>query len=310
MDNLIPIIPTSGDSHLLGAHLKVMHETDLISPHRPTFDEAARASAEALDRFERVIRNPERYSYIYRYPQNLEIWRNADSHKFSIFREKYTGELERFCLENLFGTESNEGVLVPTQLGHIYMSLLANEIGKTKNLPILTDISYLDRLNLETTVIEDRNLRYARSIINLNLPDNLNQIKIDEIIKLRNKKGFKATLSSFHRELNNFINNIENPTPSPENFSNFISINEELTDYIAEIGASFISVALASWIVLNSDPSTIMELINDSIAPAAQAGIASLISFRSIKNGTFSRRKARQYVSNINRMNFSRAIKS
>src|ERR1039457_1576248 len=65
LDKLSPIIPYSADIFLSDTHRMLAEETDLISPHRPSYEEGDNATRDAMDKIESILQHPERYERIF-----------------------------------------------------------------------------------------------------------------------------------------------------------------------------------------------------------------------------------------------------
>ena len=176
IDELIPIIPPSGDEELSTAYKEIIKETDLIKAHRPTYNEGYKATLDAIERLEKVINQPILYYPIFETPNILDSWRNPENHKYLLFKEKYSHSWESFCLDNNFGRKEKEGFLLPSQLAFIFMTIFSNAIAESKGLPVITDSTHMDRFSIfirETNNSEKHNSTLRNTLSELEKPENL-----------------------------------------------------------------------------------------------------------------------------------------
>ncbi len=79
VNELDPIIPVSGDRYLTDLFTKLMDKTDLIRPHRPDYSEGEKATLDAIDVVEKVLRRPAAYSRIFRNNNIINIWKQQEN---------------------------------------------------------------------------------------------------------------------------------------------------------------------------------------------------------------------------------------
>ncbi len=75
IDKLCPIIPMAGDSHLSDVSKRIIADTDLINIHRPDMDEGSKATLDALEYVDKILRTPQRYSAFFGQDDILGTWR-------------------------------------------------------------------------------------------------------------------------------------------------------------------------------------------------------------------------------------------
>src|SRR5262245_36479744 len=211
LDNLEPIIPLSGDGYLSTLFSRLSNDTDLIQVHRPQYEEGERASYDALEVIEKILEHPERFMHM-RSIFRISRWKNPSTHTFILFQDKYTHPWEDFCKSNRLATKTEEGVKISEDLAYIYMALLAQAVADSRELSPITDKPHLDLLSvLSRRVVApaSERINLAKSVLELKLPANIAHINIDEIIKFRNKRGFKERLRAFHEEIDKFYGKLE-----------------------------------------------------------------------------------------------------
>ena len=79
VDKLHPIIPESGQDRLSNFTKRVTSETDLIAPYRPSSDEGWRATDDAIDHVDKILRNPLRFSSFFSQPNLIRTWTQPSS---------------------------------------------------------------------------------------------------------------------------------------------------------------------------------------------------------------------------------------
>ena len=150
VDELSPIIPSSGDPYLTDLTHKLEGETDLLVRHRPTYNKGLLATEDAVDHIERITQYPNDYSQLFGAHDFLEIWRLPKTQNYTILREKYTDSWKNFCVENRLGKCNDLGISVNRQLGFSYMTILSHIIADSRGISPMTDYRNLDRLAILT----------------------------------------------------------------------------------------------------------------------------------------------------------------
>lgn len=305
IDELNPIIPKSGDRHLTNLSRKLTNETDLIRAHRPDYEEGEKATLDAIDVVEKILRQPQAYSRIFWNNNMVDNWRRPENHNYTLFKDKYTYTWELFCQNNGLATSTPEGIGIPKELGFIYMTLLAQIIADSRGISPITDHARLDRFSIFTRRAgypERKKLKVAQAVLQLRLPENLNHIKLDEIIKFRNRPGFKNRLNAFHTELDKFFNDIENGS-SPERFVNsFNNVWQDFCGDIATLGLGAMSFGLGTWILINSPQTTTEAYLKELVIGGASLAVGSVIGFRNTWKNSQTRWYTRKYLANLSQL--------
>jgi hypothetical protein len=306
IDELRPIVPASGDSRLSRHSRMLENETDLIRVHRPAYEEGERASLDAIDVVERVLQRPEDYARTFRSSNIPEIWKRPEFHEFEVFEEKYTYSWMRFCLANGLGTQSSHGILLPKELGLVYMTLLAQVIADSKGVSPITDYSSLDRFAIFARRADqqrlERSFQVAEVIVQLQLPINLNRIPLEAIIAFRNRPDFRVQLRAFHEELDQFLENIENGSSERDFVDSYNSIWKDFVGNFVELGLGTTSFGLGAWILLNSPQVTTAEYLKDMVVGGAMLTVGSVSNIRKTWNHTRTRRYTRKYLAELRRL--------
>lgn len=280
IDRLEPIIPPSGDKYLTRLFNQLSHETDLIQIHRPEYHEGEMATLDAIENVEKILRHPGQFSRIFRHANILDLWRNPQTHDYLLFEGKFTENWKSFCLNNGFATPAREGILLPTAVGHLYMTLLAQIISDSKGISAITDHTSLDRYAIFSRsfdVDEREKMTLARATINLKLPVNLKRISVDQLIQFRNQREFKQKLAAFHAELDNYFSNIEGGNSEKNFVESFDNVWKDFAGDILRLGVDTVSFGLGVWLAVNAPQITTVEYLKEIVVAGASLAIGSSI---------------------------------
>jgi hypothetical protein len=304
IDVLKPIIPYSGDSFLSDTFRQIRSETDLFQIHRPGYEEGMRASNDALEVVERILEHPERFAPL-RFLTNASTrWKKPQTHTYTVFEDKYTDSWEAFCLQNKLASKTLNGIKVSTDLGYIYMALLAQAIADSRGISVITDKPRFDLLSILSRKVDpptSEKIELARSVLELKLPANLKNIDIDEIIKQRRKDGYKDRLKAFHTELDKFYDSMEQGQTATDFVKLFDKIYKDFSDEIVKLGIGTTTFGLGVWNLVNSPD------INSSVYLKEMLGgtsliVGSIIGIRSTWNNTQTKRYCRKYLASLGRI--------
>lgn len=304
IDRLDPIVPTSGDKYLSELCWKLREETDLLCSHRPTEIEGLKASKDAVDIGEGILKAPEDYQDVFFVTNFVNKWKSKKNQKYTLFEEKYSGPWERFCLKNKLGHRVHEGLAVAKDLGFIYMTVLAQAIGDLRGMSSVTDYGELDKLAIIARKPKDRfggKIRIAQSIVQLQLPADLSELKLDRIIQYRNKAGFKDRLHAFHESLENYIIAVESGRAEKDFVLSQGSILRDFSDEIVSIGARGANFALGVWILMKTLPLDHIKYLKEIVTGTAFS-IGSIIEIRNRWKNTRTRRYTRRYLADVSRV--------
>jgi hypothetical protein len=306
VDTLNPIIPESGDKGLTDLHLKLTNETDLIDSHRPDYHEGRIATRDAIEAVQNVLKRPKLYSDILGKGDIRKTWERESNHNYTLFHEKYADDWEHFCcIENKLGTLTKEGMRLPRKLAFLYMTLLAQIIADAQGVSPITDDRDLDKFSIFTrttcAVVTER-LKIAQAVIDLKLPANLSRIKLDEVIKLRKRPGFKKGLQAFHQEFDRYFDSIEKEI-SPKKFvDSFNSIWKSFSDDFLITGAGAVSFGLGVWILLHSPQATTAAYLKELVGAGGALTIGGAVRVKNTWKNTQTKRYCRKYMTNLSKL--------
>jgi hypothetical protein len=301
LEKLCPIIPPSGDPYLTELHRKLENETDLLSIHRPDYHEGERATFDAIDQVEKILRHPDRYESIFNNPNVIELWRDPGQQRFTLFEEKYTEVWKSFCFNNGLAKQSPQGMVIPRELGLIYMTLLAQSIADLEGVSPITDYPNLDKFSIIThrvDPIKEDTISAAQSVFKLKLPENLSEISVDEIINHRNRPQFKRRLHAFHIALNDFLNSVEEGLEAEDFVRSLGNAWSDFGSEIIQIGTGAASFGLGVWLLLQAPEIATAAYLKDIMGGAGLV-FGSTLAIKSTWTRTRTMRLARRYLTDL-----------
>jgi hypothetical protein len=302
VDNFNPIIPDGGRSELTDEYERVINETDLITPYRPSYDQGDRASLKATEFIERINVDPYRYTNIFNRPNIIRTFRNPHQRLFKIFEGKYSMTWEDYCLQNGYAERTNGGIFVTEELGFLFMTFLAEEISFEEGKSIITDDSSFDNfLNYRKTIPRrtyDRH-SFAQGVLGLTVPKNLSDIPMNNLIRFRNRN--RERIRAFNTELNISLDNIKTGVTAQDFVDRFNNIYSELTAEILTQGLGVATIPLAAYILLQNTAAITPEYINQIIGGlgimlTAKAAVST--KWKEIAN----RHNCKRYLTNLERI--------
>jgi len=188
------------------------------------------------------------------------------------------------------------------------MTLLAQVIADGLGVSPITDDPLLDRFGMLTRspeAADSATIETARAVINLELPGNLSNISLDEVIRQRNSSGFKKRLRGFHHELNAFMSNTE----QGKKLGNFeTSLGSAWTDFredILKLGLGVTGFSLGVWIAVGAGPIGTLKGVQQ-IAGGLSLAVTSGIAIRNTWNHTETKRFTRKYLADLRKMRLDR----
>lgn len=301
---LNPIIPESGDKYLSDTYKTILNETDLLSIHRPNYQDGQLATLDAIDKIEKILSHPNRYSSIFSSSNINHNWENTNNHKFRLFEEKYTPYWRKFCLDNKIATETREGLLLSKSLAYLYMTILANGVADLLDTSVITDKPDLDRFNVLTRKTNKpfkRKITVAQNIISLKIPSNIENISIRDIIYLRNDNNFNNKLEKFHDELDIFLSNQNNSDPV-KFINSYKHIYNDLSEEVLQLGSGAGSIALGIWLLSQGDVTPFLSIVKEILGVTSFSVGAKITISKSWKN-IKSKRFCRKYLSDLSTIN-------
>lgn len=298
---LRPIIPWSGEKYLSDFHRKIYNETDLIKPYIPKFDEGKGATIVAIEEIEKIFEHPEHYVSIFGVNNIIEKWKNGELFNYKLFGEKYTYDWERFCIKNGVGKRCNEGILIPKELGLIYMTILAQVIADRNGISTITDSYGLDQFSIfiqQEHRSTEEIITVAQDTIKCKLPVGLHKLKLDDIIKFRNKSGFKKELNAFHCELEKYYKSKESGQTSYDFENSLGSFWMDFFNDFIQLGIDLANFSLKAWISISSGSPVTANTVIDAATIIGR----NTLRIKNTWGNTKSKRYCRKYLSNLSRI--------
>ncbi|TKG98414.1 hypothetical protein FC682_26465 [Peribacillus simplex] len=203
MEEINTIVPTEAEFILSSDYKLVEKETNLLKKYPPKWDETNRATRKVIDIITQYLNNPKKIIKNLGEIDIVKVWRQTENQNYELFEAKFSHDFAHFCSEYGFSQPSKNGILIPSQLATTYMGVLAHNIGKKRDMSIITDIEHEEEIvslsdDLWTYNNDLEEMQYIKNYFSLVLPVNLKDIPIGKIIDLRNQEDFQKNLKAFH----------------------------------------------------------------------------------------------------------------
>ncbi|AFV98238.1 MULTISPECIES: hypothetical protein [unclassified Sulfuricurvum] len=236
IDEFRPIIPYNRREDISGLYRQIQDETDLIVPYSPDYAEGSTASKNAIKEIELLL-SQQSTGYLFSGKNIAQQARNEQD--YLIYREKFSHEFENFCIDNELARKHDDGLYVSEEIAYIFMSGLAQEISYKTNSSIISDSAQFTNYANSKRVFnqsQQKKMSLAESIIELKLPQNIDDIEFRKLIEFRNAN--KSLIENFNRELQKIENGDINTMNSYGFLQNYNEIYSELTNKIVLLGIS------------------------------------------------------------------------
>lgn len=298
------IVPPEADSFLSGTHRFLLNETDLLNSYRPTYDEIRKSTEDAIWAISRKLVNPVKIFDVLGELNIIDFWRQPQNHNFELFQSKFSYEFEEFCREYGFVSFSENGIMIPYQLGITYMSILAHNIGDYNDMAVITDLEderKLRSINDKTWKYNKRfeEIKVIKKLISLEIPCGLQDIPLSRIVKLRNNDRFQKKLHEFQSAVNE-LTNIPNYNFTEQSVyeikKNISFTKENLKSDIIGLGVDLSTTLLGVQIVLTNAGGN-LELLKEMLGFGAIANGLSQVYGKLQRN--WNRRLATRYLTDI-----------
>lgn len=302
IEKFTPIIPQTAYSELSNEYKAIIEETDLVHIHEPKWWQGDHASTKALKEIAFIEKNPEQYRDKLKSVNINRVWKNPENWNFEIYDEKFNFPFKDRCIEMGLGKPTKKGLMTSKELAQVFMTFLVNEVAYETGLSPITDSNEYDNLS---TYLRAKNLRQedivqsAKTVIDLNLPNNIESIPIDKFIEFRNNTEINELRKTFNSSLNKFYESIEEDFDSSKYVKSLEELNKQL---VKEIVLFFggVSTAFLGGLILIEDFSRIKllkEIIQGSII-----GITGGSALRKSWGVTEEKRNARKFLTKINQI--------
>lgn len=257
-----------------------MNETSLIRPYCPDYDEGCCASVIACEEFDKYFQNPERYSYLFTGKHHINMmdkWTNPCNQTCNLYNGKFSTEFYDYCIQNGIATPFSNGIKISKDLAFVYMSFLADVISKNLEYEMFTDIRRYNAILLKNDqrLMNEQCFQYkiAQTQIEFSVPVDINNIPLDDIIRLRSNRDFDNYRKAYVREIQQYLK-VRDIDPNAT-FDDRLKIRKELWRILELSFGAVTSLYLTS--------TSIHSLINEDISPALALATA-YADFREMKN--------------------------
>lgn len=250
-ENFKPIVPYERRHNLSDNFKRIIDQTDLVEIYSPEYDTGYRASLKTIEEIEKINKDEIGRSYLFNKVGILRNWKNHQNHLYEIYREKFSNDFYNYCINHKIGQRSPNGIIVPIELGYMYMTYLAKEIAFQESAAIITDSVRFDNFTnyaRATNSTFTRKNKFAKGIINLLVPKNLSDISFEKLIEFRNKN--RELISAFNTELDNTQDSISNGYSDQNFIDNFNNIYSDFSKEIMLQGLGVVSIPLAAYIFI------------------------------------------------------------
>ncbi|MEK0224071.1 MULTISPECIES: hypothetical protein [Bacillus cereus group] len=306
------IVPPEADDYLSDTHRYLLGTTDLLNSYRPTYEEIRKSTEDAVWAISRDLENPVKMFGVLGPINIIDYWRQPQNHNFELFQSKFSYQFEEFCRDYGFASFSANGIRIPYQLGIIYMSILAHNIGDYNDMAVITDLEDARKLRSINDKMWKYNKRFEeikviKKLISLEIPCGLQDIPLREIVKLRNKNGFQKKLKAFQaavNELTSIPNNNFTEQSIYEIKRNISFAKESLKSEIVDIGLALSTTILGVHLVFSNNGSD-LELLKEMLGLGAIANGIPQVYDKLHRN--WDRSLATRYLTDIKNLDRSQA---
>ncbi len=261
---IIPYINAPDNLYLSENAIKIMSETNLIRPYSPDYEEGCCASVIACEEFDKYFQNPKRYSYLFtrRHHVNMmDKWTNPYNQTCNLYNGKFSTEFYDYCIKNGIATPFSNGIKISKDLAFVYMSFLADVISKNLEYEMFTDISRYNAILLKNDqkLMNAQCFHYkiAKTQIEFSVPVDINNIPLDDIIRLRNNRSFDNCRKAYVREIQRYLK-VRDINPNAT-FDDQLKIRKEIFGILELSFGSVTSLYLTS--------TSVNSLMNGDISP-------------------------------------------
>lgn len=298
MDEFQPIIPYSRQDDISPLYKQIKDSTNLIKPYSPDYQDGVNASKKAINKIAELLKTNSNHLFNYK---DLQRTMN-DDRNYLIYSDKFSSDFEYFCIDNNYGTKNDNGLFVSEELGFIFMQHLAQEISYKTNSSIITDNQKFNNYaNFERfeTPSQKKKIKLAENIIDLKLPQNINEIEFDKLIKFRNENIKLIKIFSEH------IQKIQQHEINGKTSYGFIEeyneIYSELIIKIALFGSAGIAIPFSICSAFQDNDISLIESAKELFSSIG--GVAgAFYSINDVMSKTKEKRAVISYFANLEKI--------
>ena len=296
------IVPYNREHLISDDYRKIKNETDLVDFYSPLYHHGERATINAIKETEKIFQNRYLRSPLFNEINIYRKWQDSSTWNYQIYGEKFCYQWAEFCESQNIGVRNNDGLLLPKSLAFLYMTHLAKEISFENNSKIITDnLEFDNYTNFSRIQATNRNVRdkFLRGIINLVVPNNVNELSLDTLIEFRNKNRERI------KALNDQITNVEDSISNGLTEKQFIdSFNNSLSEFSQEVlllGIGVASIPFASYMLINN-PQALTNEYTEEILGALSIGFGGYFGVRKALFENREQRMCKKYFANLRRL--------
>lgn len=303
IDNFSPIIPKSVERETSDTFKLIIDNTDLIKIHNPTYHQGDRASTRTLIELENIQRFPNQYRDKFNVIDIEKTLKNFEKWDYKIFRDKFNMDFSDQIVDKGIGIRTEDGIQTSKELGNLFMIFLSEEVAKDEKGNPITDITNYDNL---TTYLRSFELDqdkapddFIRTIIDLHLPKNIQNIPIKKIIEFRNSSETRELRNKMNMSLSNFYKSLENGT-NPNQYLQFIEqSSHELSQQILLFFGGLLAFSLGASTIMSNPLST--ESLKE-ITEGTLMSIGGITAIKSAWSKNAEKRATRKFLTNLNQI--------
>lgn len=295
MDEFQPIIPYSRQDDISPLYKQIKDSTNLIKPYSPDYQDGVNASKKAINKIEELLKTNSSHLFNYK---NLQRTMN-DDRNYLIYSDKFSNDFEYFCTNNNLGTKNDDGLLVSEELGFIFMQHLAQEISYKTNSSIITDNqkfnNYANYERIATQSLKKK-IQLAENIIEIKLPQNINEISFDKLISFRNKNI--QLIKTFSEHIQKIEQYKINDTTTYSFIKEYNEIYSELITKITFFGTAGVAIPFSIFSVLQNNDISIIDYTKELFSSIG--GITgTFYSINDVLSKTKEKRAVITYFANL-----------
>ena len=302
-DKVQTIVPFHKRHLLSPLFLEIKERSELLDFCDVTFDIAYSASLRAIEEAEIYLQNPARYSQLFNVYNVISRWQDDSNWTYEIHNEKFSYDWFEFCDRNRLGQRSRNGLILDGKLAFLYMTQLGKAISDDQGLPLITDINRFDRYISFRNVFsrQDQQIQeFARGVLELQLPRNLAEIPIDEIVDFRNQNV--RLRKAFTKEVARIQEKIAagySPKKFVENYQNAYG---PLALEIARLGLTAGTGSFAFYALSEKIATGVSSIIKETLS-AAGGIFSGCLSLTKSLNDSQGKRFCKSYLGKVKMLN-------
>lgn len=301
-DNFKPIVPYARRNHLSENFRQIENETDLISLYSPNYEDGHLASFRAIDEAEKILSNTYGRSPFFGTVNVLRKWKKPSNWTFMVYREKFSDNWVHFCESNQIGRQTEEGILLPEELGFLFMAYLAREIAFKESAAVITDSNRFDSFtNYSRTKSPaiNKKAKFAKGLFNLLVPQNLSTMPFGQLIKFRNRN--RHLIEAFNKELDKVQQKVGEGYKEQDFINQYNNIYSEFSREIILQGMGVASIPFAAYILIKNPEATAPDYIKETLG-ALGIVLGGVYAFGGRLEDIKTKRYCKKYLTNLQRI--------